>query len=72
MSGTANRRSDRAKLKRKRSYWHWGRRLTDAAEQGKVIDTPTPCSCWMCGNPRRYFGERRIGERRWLQDAGEN
>jgi hypothetical protein len=17
-----------------------------------------PCSCWMCGNPRRYFGER--------------
>jgi hypothetical protein len=17
-----------------------------------------PCSCWMCGNPRKYFGER--------------
>ena len=20
--------------------------------------TSTPCSCWMCGNPRKYLGER--------------
>jgi hypothetical protein len=20
--------------------------------------TPTNCSCWMCGNPRKYFRER--------------
>jgi hypothetical protein len=25
---------------------------------GKAIDTPTPCSCWMCGNPRKYFKDR--------------
>jgi len=23
-----------------------------------------PCSCWMCGNPRRYFGEPTVQERR--------
>ena len=25
------------------------------------------CSCWMCGNPRRYLGERTIQERRRLE-----
>lgn len=24
----------------------------------------TPCSCPLCGNPRRYFGTRSIQERR--------
>jgi hypothetical protein len=28
------------------------------ANHGKV------CSCWMCGNPRRYLGEQTIQERR--------
>ncbi len=28
----------------------------------------TPCSCWMCGNPRRYFGERSLQERRANQE----
>jgi hypothetical protein len=23
------------------------------------------CSCWMCGNPRRFTGERTIQERRY-------
>jgi hypothetical protein len=27
------------------------------------------CSCWMCGNPRRYWHEVTIQERR--QSAGE-
>ena len=22
---------------------------------GFRVDTPTPCSCWGCGNPRRHF-----------------
>jgi len=21
---------------------------------GRLAETPKPCSCWMCGNPRRY------------------
>lgn len=26
--------------------------------------TNTRCSCWMCGNPRKYFGQRTIQELR--------
>ena len=29
-----------------------------------LLQTPKSCSCPMCGNPRRYFGERTIQERR--------
>ena len=24
---------------------------------GIHVRTPAPCSCWMCGNPRRHFGQ---------------
>ena len=59
----AMRRHHTARLKKVRSF-HWGRDIRqDAKELGKVIDTPTPCSCWMCGNPRRYFSEATLHER---------
>lgn len=29
-----------------------------------LLQTPHPCSCAMCGNPRRHFGERTVQERR--------
>ena len=29
--------------------------------------TPASCSCWMCGNPRKWFGERTVQERRAMQ-----
>jgi hypothetical protein len=63
----AQRRSDRARLKTKRQF-HWGYGRKDASVSGPpsgginfmspgvaggVVNTPTPCSCWMCGNPRR-------------------
>jgi len=65
----AQRRHDRARLKKKRQY-HWGYghvsewigRTPDVAGEinymspataGIVVNTPTPCSCYMCGNPRR-------------------
>ena len=25
---------------------------------GSYRNVRRPCSCWMCGNPRRYFGAR--------------
>ena len=31
---------------------------------GMYAETPKPCSCWMCGNPRRYHGEMSMQERR--------
>lgn len=27
-----------------------------------LISTRVPCSCMMCGNPRRYFNEKTIQE----------
>jgi hypothetical protein len=30
----------------------------------KFRKTKRPCSCWMCGNPRKYFGEPTVQERR--------
>jgi len=56
----AQRRHDRARLKKKRQT-HWGygkqgwRQYTEMspAVLGMVVNTPTPCSCYMCGNPRR-------------------
>lgn len=29
-----------------------------------MTDTRVPCSCPMCGNPRRIYGERTIQERK--------
>lgn len=65
----AVRRAHRERLKRARR-WHWGR---DQARPGlerewpKVVETPTACSCWMCGNPRKWFGHLSIPERRFWQ-----
>lgn len=28
------------------------------------VTTPTPCSCYMCGNPRHHFGARTLKERK--------
>ena len=61
----ALRRHHRERLKNKRKH-HWGRNLTDEERAG-AVDTPTPCSCYMCGNPRRYFNELTIQERRQFQ-----
>lgn len=32
-------------------------------------ETPKPCSCFMCGNPRKWFGEKTVQERRAFQDV---
>ena len=41
-------------------------RETESIEQRAryLVQTPCPCSCAMCGNPRKHFGERTIQERR--------
>lgn len=53
----ALRRHHYQRLKRKRRHYYggYGRHSDDI--QGKWADTATVCSCWMCGNPRKYFGE---------------
>jgi hypothetical protein len=41
-------------------------RQSDTATLGRHVNTPAKCSCWMCGNPRRYFDEKSRQER--IQD----
>lgn len=31
---------------------------------GLYAETPKVCSCWMCGNPRKHFGELTFQEQR--------
>lgn len=59
--GRAYRRAQIARLKAKRRGYHGGAR--DARELGRWVGAAAVCSCWMCGNPRRHFGERTIQER---------
>lgn len=32
------------------------RRTLCAVQVGLEAKTPTRCSCWMCGNPRKHYG----------------
>ena len=51
----AIRRHHRARVfRRRRHYWGYGSNLFPDDAFPSVIDTPKPCSCWKCGNPRRF------------------
>jgi hypothetical protein len=43
-------------------------RSVESRRVGLYADTPKPCSCWMCGNPRRCFNEPPVQERRAQQE----
>lgn len=62
--GRTERRHHRQRLKNKRRF-HWGRDLlNDKISANKAIDTPCPCSCYACGNPRKYFKQKTMQERK--------
>ena len=52
---------ERIKARRKRTHRWWFPCDNYERALGKLVNTTTPCSCWMCGNPRR---------KRWLADDG--
>ena len=59
----SERRHHRERLKKARQR-HWGRDLRgQPRDLGRVVDTPTPCSCPMCGNPRRFLSLSSVQER---------
>lgn len=60
----AVRRAHLARIKRNRRHY-WGRALTQK-QVGKAAQCAAVCSCWMCGNPRKY-GERTVQECRQMQ-----
>ena len=55
--------SQRIKAKRKADHYTGPR----AARSPKAYKTPTPCSCWMCGNPRKFFQEPTLQEKSFAQ-----
>jgi hypothetical protein len=61
----ALRRHHRERLFRKRKDIWGGRFRDDPKVRAKAIDTPTPCSCWMCRNDRQNEGPS-IQERRFF------
>lgn len=32
-----------------------------------MAETPKPCSCYMCGNPRKWFKKQTMQEQKMLQ-----
>lgn len=70
----ALRRAIKEKLKRraKKIFMLWG---LDEKYAVKSADHLKNCSCWMCGNPRKYFKEKTMQEKKederysnWLRE----
>ncbi|MCY4614657.1 MAG: hypothetical protein OXB94_13695 [Nitrospira sp.] len=63
-SKRALRRLQKARIKAK------ARRIYPHDGQAKSADHLAVCSCWMCGNPRKWYGEPTIQERKAPLDEG--
>jgi len=57
------RRSQRQRLFERRKSYFGGSYRNDPEILAALVDTPTPCSCWMCRNERLNCGPT-IQERR--------
>ncbi len=65
MRNRAYRRWQAQKKKNKvRNYFVCEYGKDDPSTVGFMARTPAPCSCMMCGNPRKYWRELTIQERR--------
>lgn len=59
----AIRRYHRYRLLTQRKNYHWSHRHWGTQPRERVVTyvkTPTPCSCWGCGNQRRAFGRTSL------------
>lgn len=65
------RRHHEERIKRRVKEYYGGAFRGDARHVGRLAHTRTPCSCWMCGNPRRYEGEPTLRERREREEEIE-
>jgi len=56
------------RIMRQRNAWEesrWPELYADDSEIAhRMVHTRAACSCYMCGNPRRQFGEKTVQERR--------
>jgi hypothetical protein len=61
------RRAQAERVKRRVCVYHSGYAQLGPRQLGRVARTRQLCSCWMCGNPRRFRGELTLQERRDCQ-----
>lgn len=67
MKGLANRLESEKRMKQKAKYIlksRLGREPTNEEIGKSSTIHGTSCSCWMCGNPRKYFGQKTFQELR--------
>lgn len=57
----AIRRSHDARLKKARKGY-WSMSNLEGSALGKVLHTPAICSCYMCGNPRKFLKAKSLKE----------
>ena len=62
----AYRRHQLARVKRRVREYYGGVHRDEPRRLGWLAHTRTPCSCWMCGNRRRYWRELTLQEQRAL------
>ena len=67
MRSRAQRRHDAIRVKQRVRQYYGGYASDKPRHLGRIARTRQLCSCWMCGNPRRYFEERSLQERRAFQ-----
>lgn len=57
----AERRHQMKRIKDKRSKYILAQFIQSKRALGRLCSTPAPCSCFMCGNPRKYAkGKERL------------
>jgi hypothetical protein len=56
----------KSKMQKKFDFENWAPMNDDEFKRliGIQAHSPKMCSCWMCGNPRKYFNEMTIQEKR--------
>lgn len=58
----ALRRHHRQRVKNNRKkYWTVFPHEESPKRLGIITTTPCICSCWMCGNPRKYYKNSKAG-----------
>jgi len=68
MRSRAFRRHHEQRVKHRVEAYYGGYARGNPRAIGRLANTRTPCSCWMCGNARRYFHEPAIQERRTVPE----
>ncbi len=58
------RRHHAWRMKRRVEVYYGGYARGKPRPRGRLARTRQPCSCFMCGNPRRYWREVTLQERR--------